>query len=499
MEQGNHSDEAKVQLQENSDRSETGPLSGRRVVLRPRAATDSSSDNITERPFPFPRVFHWVPNRKEHTQAEAPFMILIDQEVLKRVNEHVTLDVKNEVGGFLLGKRYLCPVSRRPYIRIDNYSEAQFTSADDVSLHIDKLTWMQLHDELDGKYSGKELMGWYHSHPGHSVFLSSKDVIVHELSFTDDWMVALVVDPQFMTGGFFCRIRGTIDPEALVDFYEFKGLNSSDTFMPWKNHECLDGINNEPTSPLLAPYLECDAAPTPEAIPQDKVEQVVAEPEFQTPAPPTLFEKYKYSGLILLVLLLAGAYYSFGTFRRPESVAADNSALNSSAAPNPARGEANQPPGQATKPISTIVPSSYRFLCQRKKCKLKVTFDSRPDKLQARAADREIPTELNRENGQPVAILDVNSIPVIQRVISSPREIGNLQIVFVNEGDQQDSIVYPVDVTDASLHGKSEKPPPARPPKRPGQPARRDPRGELKSNKTTICTGTGKFRRCRSS
>jgi proteasome lid subunit RPN8/RPN11 len=39
------------------------------------------------------------------------------------------------------------------------------------------------------------IIGWYHSHPGHGVFLSGKDRATQATWFTLPWHIALVVDP----------------------------------------------------------------------------------------------------------------------------------------------------------------------------------------------------------------------------------------------------------------------------------------------------------------
>jgi hypothetical protein len=60
----------------------------------------------------------------------------------------------------------------------------------------------------DLRAQGWEPLGWYHSHTRSEVFLSARDVEIHNRYFPDPWHVALVVRPhamQPMRAGFFFR------------------------------------------------------------------------------------------------------------------------------------------------------------------------------------------------------------------------------------------------------------------------------------------------------
>lgn len=50
-------------------------------------------------------------------------------------------------------------------------------------------------------------VGWFHTHPGHSPYLSNTDINMHEGFFTQPFQVALVIDPltEFWDTGLFCR------------------------------------------------------------------------------------------------------------------------------------------------------------------------------------------------------------------------------------------------------------------------------------------------------
>jgi hypothetical protein len=49
---------------------------------------------------------------------------------------------------------------------------------------------------MDKHYPDLRIVGWYHTHPGHGIFLSDMDIFLHESFFGLPWQMALVYDPQ---------------------------------------------------------------------------------------------------------------------------------------------------------------------------------------------------------------------------------------------------------------------------------------------------------------
>lgn len=209
--------------------------------------------NIHSEPFP-QRLLHWKPGGKAEPPSAAS-SIIVTQEVLESVNRHVSQDLKRELGGFLLGNRYICPNSKRHYIRIDVCTEARFASGTSVSMEMVNETFLHLIEELSGKHRGKEVLGWYHSHPKNDVFLSPDDIRVHEDRFKQDWAVALVVNPNQNIGAFFRRHEGVLESDSTTDFYELLGIGTptTTTCVPWVNQVCYDPRAGRRISPRLAP------------------------------------------------------------------------------------------------------------------------------------------------------------------------------------------------------------------------------------------------------
>jgi proteasome lid subunit RPN8/RPN11 len=88
---------------------------------------------------------------------------------------------------------------------------------------------------MEDRYPGKELVGWYHTHPRMGIFLSTYDVWLHKHFFPKPWQVALVIEPHSNVAGFFSQdSQGELDARYYHGFYEIdNGQNRS--VVHWNN------------------------------------------------------------------------------------------------------------------------------------------------------------------------------------------------------------------------------------------------------------------------
>ena len=214
----------------------------RRMSAEEMSAVES---RIIEENFPTQRTLHLMPN-DDAPQLSDYSEIVVTEEVLLATAHHVAQDLTKESGGFLLGNRYECPNTHRNYIIVDQFMKADYTEGTQVSLTFTTDSWAQLTNRLDGKYRGKQLVGWYHSHPGMGIFLSNYDVDIHKNRFSNPWEVALVLDPVKHEGGFFAWVDGNINPREKLDFYELLEGDSRDTVVAWTNYTAEDPKTGAP-------------------------------------------------------------------------------------------------------------------------------------------------------------------------------------------------------------------------------------------------------------
>jgi proteasome lid subunit RPN8/RPN11 len=121
--------------------------------------------------------------------------------LLKCVQNHAKSHQTEEVGGILIGRVY--EDEGRFLVKVEDLLKAQHTIASVASLTFTDQTWLDLLHQRH-MHTDQFVTGWYHSHPGFGIFLSSSDLFIHQHFFHDQpWYLALVVDPLSDEWGIF--------------------------------------------------------------------------------------------------------------------------------------------------------------------------------------------------------------------------------------------------------------------------------------------------------
>jgi proteasome lid subunit RPN8/RPN11 len=158
------------------------------------------------------------------------------QEAYRKINSHANSTLDMEVGGMLVGQ--VCHTQAGlPYIIVEAQLEARYVSQGATYLTFTSNTLADALNRVDDLYRDRQIVGWYHTHPGLSVFLSSMDVWLHTNFFTQPWQVALVIDPMVRSGGFFRYTEDrpdTIHPQHYGGFYELLEPGST-SVVDWQN------------------------------------------------------------------------------------------------------------------------------------------------------------------------------------------------------------------------------------------------------------------------
>ncbi len=205
-----------------------------------------SPEPIPHAPMPLDQSLEWVSNHEHLVEARAE--IFFAQSAYSSCVEHTASDLENEVGGLLIGAMRLDPERERPYILIEHILPALHTESGQTFVTFTQQTLVKLHGELENRFPGKRIVGWYHTHPRLGVFMSSYDTWLHDNFFNDPNQVALVVDPFHERGGFFCWQKNRrLDPIHYVGFFEWGNIGD-ESIVLWNNLE--------PVSPETAPAAE---------------------------------------------------------------------------------------------------------------------------------------------------------------------------------------------------------------------------------------------------
>lgn len=128
--------------------------------------------------------------------------IFIRQDTLNSMDEYLASDTNNELGGVIVGDVCINSTDEN-FILADNFIIAEHTNSSISRLTFTHETWDRINEILEKNYPGKKILGWFHSHPGHTVFLSNYDMFIQENFFNMDYSVAYVFDPTINERGFF--------------------------------------------------------------------------------------------------------------------------------------------------------------------------------------------------------------------------------------------------------------------------------------------------------
>ncbi|MCX6164942.1 MAG: LysM peptidoglycan-binding domain-containing protein [Ignavibacteriae bacterium] len=137
------------------------------------------------------------------------FKIFVSEGVIEDVKGYLSSDKSKELGGVLLGDIILDEFDNK-FIVISEVIIACFTEANVTRLTFTHKSWEDINNKIDKEFPDKRVLGWFHSHPGHTVFLSSYDKFIQENFFNQDFMVAYVYDPVNNDDGFFLWKENTI-------------------------------------------------------------------------------------------------------------------------------------------------------------------------------------------------------------------------------------------------------------------------------------------------
>jgi proteasome lid subunit RPN8/RPN11 len=145
--------------------------------------------------------------------------ILINEPAFRDAQAHAISSPDREVAGILIGPPPEKQPDNRYLVHISDIIIAKYTKMHGASVTYTPESWRYLTDRLLELYPDESavIVGWYHTHPGFGIFLSSMDQFIHRHFFTQIWHVALVLDPLAQRSGFFCWDR----KHSNVDAYEF--------------------------------------------------------------------------------------------------------------------------------------------------------------------------------------------------------------------------------------------------------------------------------------
>ncbi len=128
--------------------------------------------------------------------------IYVDLDVMRDMEAHARDNTRVELGGVMLGRQQIDD-DGQPFVIITDSLRARHYEATKGSFKFTHDTWSQITNERRQFRPDLEMVGWYHTHPGWSVFLSGMDLFICNNFFNRPLDVALVIDPCADDRGWF--------------------------------------------------------------------------------------------------------------------------------------------------------------------------------------------------------------------------------------------------------------------------------------------------------
>lgn len=141
-------------------------------------------------------------------QVRREFRIHFDPETHDTILRHAAETTEVELCGVLIGS--VRRDRHGPYLHVSGSIRGEFAQNDGAQVKFTHETWDHIHRVKEERYPKDPIVGWYHTHPGFGVFLSSMDTFIHEYFFNTAGQVALVVDPRSGDEGVFVWEDGAV-------------------------------------------------------------------------------------------------------------------------------------------------------------------------------------------------------------------------------------------------------------------------------------------------
>jgi proteasome lid subunit RPN8/RPN11 len=139
--------------------------------------------------------------QREDLPLGSPFQVFFFQFVLDAMWRHARESPALECAGLLLGHPFVKPGELAPegepisflIVAASLPYHTPERSRGHVRITAESLS--QADREARREHSGLRPVGWYHTHPGHGIFLSGHDSVITHSIFNAAWQIAVVLDP----------------------------------------------------------------------------------------------------------------------------------------------------------------------------------------------------------------------------------------------------------------------------------------------------------------
>ncbi len=175
--------------------------------------------------------------------------VIFKQSVLNDIRTHGRSAPDIEVCGVLVGNVYHDTMG--PFVFIEANIRGNFSAGKNAQVTFTAETWTHIQDVMDRQFPDLRILGWYHTHPGHGIFLSDMDLFIHKNFFSLPWHLAFVFDPQHLEEGLFAWRTGNMVVESFVVQKDV----AADTMRVARR------VPEQPPAPIMGPGVVGDFPP----------------------------------------------------------------------------------------------------------------------------------------------------------------------------------------------------------------------------------------------
>jgi|GEM_PF-1999481 len=149
------------------------------------------------------------------------YPVYINMTVWRQLWQYACDNRDREIGGVLLGT--FLHDDNSDGLNIQAYLPGRYMEETLASLTFTHKTWTDINQRLMREYNDKRIIGWFHTHPGHGIFMSRYDLYIHQSYFAGEGQVAVVFDPAHRSAGFFQRRQGRMRQLRTIHIYTLAG------------------------------------------------------------------------------------------------------------------------------------------------------------------------------------------------------------------------------------------------------------------------------------
>jgi proteasome lid subunit RPN8/RPN11 len=138
--------------------------------------------------------------------AKQDYRVFIAPAVHEKIWKHASENVALEICGVLVGTWQRDTVG--PFVTITEFIRCDSAKSGFAEVTFTHEAWTKINAEMDTRLSAFKIVGWYHSHPDFGIFLSDRDIFIHQHFFSGAGQIAHVVDPVRKIEGVFAWQAG---------------------------------------------------------------------------------------------------------------------------------------------------------------------------------------------------------------------------------------------------------------------------------------------------